>query len=431
MPSPTPLDWVVDVPARRGRSRRVCSTPSPNLRHFRAGRSRMPVRRPAFPVPAPIGAVVVSYGVGQDLVGRGAVLRCAAGRLAARSRRCSPRSCAMPIPMVWTNRHGWLPTRWPSCRCRSCWTPLVIPASRSASSTRPNLLSACAYWSKPGGAATSALSLLSGSALPVPDAVRTVDLVGAGSGAAGIANRVALAPGHRLLRPDRRRRPDLTRHGVVVLDLRHRGALRRSTTRPEIAPALRHGKTVEALGLNSPAGAESHGRSCRCSRRGPTLSRADALLAHDGLAPDSRARSPGVGRREPPMSRLIFEARRRLAPPSNSQGHHRHRGSARAASGDSAVVAAARDAFRDRHSDRGHDRRVGRHRDAGDLPADLVLPVRAAVGGDRALSRQRQQDAHRGSRRRTGRLPAVPVGGPGQHPDPGRRAACSRAVVPS
>ena len=36
----------------------------------------------------------------------------------------------------------------------------------------------CAYWSKPAGAATSSLTLLSGSALPVPDSVRTVDLVG-------------------------------------------------------------------------------------------------------------------------------------------------------------------------------------------------------------------------------------------------------------
>ena len=37
----------------------------------------------------------------------------------------------------------------------------------------------CAYWSKPAGAATSSLSLLAGSALPVPDSERTVDLVGA------------------------------------------------------------------------------------------------------------------------------------------------------------------------------------------------------------------------------------------------------------
>ncbi|EUA05443.1 hypothetical protein I547_2128 [Mycobacterium kansasii 824] len=37
----------------------------------------------------------------------------------------------------------------------------------------------CAYWSKPAGATTSSLSLLSGAGLPVADAVHTVDLVGA------------------------------------------------------------------------------------------------------------------------------------------------------------------------------------------------------------------------------------------------------------
>ena len=51
----------------------------------------------------------------------------------------------------------------------------------------------CAHWSKPAGASTSSLTLLSGSALPIPDAVHTVDLVGAGAG--GTATRVALAPG--------------------------------------------------------------------------------------------------------------------------------------------------------------------------------------------------------------------------------------------
>src|SRR5262249_32648992 len=51
----------------------------------------------------------------------------------------------------------------------------------------------CAYWGKPAGAATSSLNLLSGSALPVPEARHTVELVAAGNG--GTAPRVALTPG--------------------------------------------------------------------------------------------------------------------------------------------------------------------------------------------------------------------------------------------
>lgn len=131
------------------------------------------------------------------------------------------------------------------------------------------------------------------------------------------------------------------------------------------------------------------------------------------------------------MSRLIFEARCRLAPPGRPQGHHRHRAAARAAPGDPAVVPAPGDALRAGDPDRRHDRRPVRHRDAADLAADAVLPVRAVAGRDRDVPRQRQQDAHRGGRRRTRRLPALPVGGPGQHPHPGRRPARRRAVVAS
>ncbi|MGV0750970.1 type VII secretion protein EccB, partial [Mycolicibacter minnesotensis] len=40
----------------------------------------------------------------------------------------------------------------------------------------------CAQWSKPAGASTSSLTLLSGSTLPLREGVRTLDLVGAGVG---------------------------------------------------------------------------------------------------------------------------------------------------------------------------------------------------------------------------------------------------------
>ena len=87
------------------------------------------------------------------------------------------------------------------------------------------------------------------------------------------------------------------------------------------------------------------------------------------------------------MSRLIFEARRRLPLAGDPQGHHHHRGAAGAAPGDPAVVARAGAAGGDRDPDRRHDRRDGRHRDAADLAADTVLPVRAAAGGHRVVPR--------------------------------------------
>src|SRR5260370_9569987 len=39
----------------------------------------------------------------------------------------------------------------------------------------------CVHWSKPAGATTNSLTLLTGSALPMPKAVRTEDLLGAGT----------------------------------------------------------------------------------------------------------------------------------------------------------------------------------------------------------------------------------------------------------
>ena len=52
-----------------------------------------------------------------------------------------------------------------------------------------------------------------------------------------------------------------------------------------------HGKTVEALGLDAPA-LGIPWSMLSLFAVGPTLSRTDALLAHDGLPPDSRPTHP-------------------------------------------------------------------------------------------------------------------------------------------
>jgi type VII secretion protein EccB len=126
----------------------------------------------------------------------------------------------------------------------------------------------CARWAKPEGARTSSLTLLSGAALPVPEGLRTVDLVTSGSG--GVANRVAISPGSGYF---------LQSDGSLfwVSDT-----------------GVRHGidtdaddKTVAALGLTAPPLPIPWSVLTQFAA-GPTLSRADALLAHDALPPDPR-----------------------------------------------------------------------------------------------------------------------------------------------
>jgi ESX secretion system ATPase EccB len=59
----------------------------------------------------------------------------------------------------------------------------------------------------------------------------------------------------------------------------------------ETGEAGGHSKTVEALGLNAPA-VPVPWSVLSLYAPGPTLSRADALLAHDGLAPDAKPGRP-------------------------------------------------------------------------------------------------------------------------------------------
>ena len=146
-----------------------------------------------FSVPAPIGAVVVSYGLeprdktSSDNVRYFAVLpdglQPISPVLAAILRNTNSYGLQQP-PRLGADEVAKLPVsrlldtaRYPGQQVR------LIDAARDPVT--------CAFWSKPAGAATSTLSLLSGSALPVPDGVRTLELVGSANG----ATRVALAPG--------------------------------------------------------------------------------------------------------------------------------------------------------------------------------------------------------------------------------------------
>jgi type VII secretion protein EccB len=243
-----------------------------------------------FSVPAPIGAVVVSYGVEQSSSGTlhyYAVLpdglQPISPVLAAILRNSNSYGLEQP-PRLGADDVSRLPVsrmldtaRYPDQRVD------LIDAAKNPVT--------CAYWSKPAGAATSTLSLLSGSVLPVPDAVRTVDLVGGGS--QGMATRVALAPGTGYFTQTVGGGSAAPAAGSLfwVSDTGVRYGIDTETGGVADNTAAGHGKTVEALGLNTSA-VPAPWSVLSLFAPGPTLSRADALLAHDGLAPDTKPGRP-------------------------------------------------------------------------------------------------------------------------------------------
>lgn len=144
----------------------------------------------------------------------------------------------------------------------------------------------CAHWSRAAGASTSSLTLLSGSSLPLRDGVRTLDLVGAGVG--GTAARVALAPGTGYFAQSVSGDPTANPSAGPLFWISDTGVRYGVNTEKSASDAdSSGGDTVSALGLSQPAVPIPWSVLSQFAF-GPTLSRADALLAHDGLAPDQR-----------------------------------------------------------------------------------------------------------------------------------------------
>jgi type VII secretion protein EccB len=244
-----------------------------------------------FSAPAPIGAVVVSYALDQSSAGP---LR----YYAVLPDGLQPISPVLAAILRNTNSYGLeQPPRLGADEVAK------LPVSRLLDTTRyPDrqvaLVDAaknpvtCAYWSKPAGAASSSLSLLSGSALPVPDGIHTVDLVGVNSGGSqAIATRVALPPGTGYFTQSVGGGATAPGTGSLfwVSDTGVRYGI--DNEAEDASGAAGHGKTVEALGLSAPP-VPVPWSILSLFASGPALSRADALLAHDGLAPDSRPGRP-------------------------------------------------------------------------------------------------------------------------------------------
>jgi len=135
----------------------------------------------------------------------------------------------------------------------------------------------CAHWSKPADAAVNSLTLLTGAALPLPDGRHTVDLVGAGVGTT--ADRAAVPPGTGWFVQTVGGAADVPAGSLFYVgDTGVRYGIDTDGDRET---------TLAALGLTGPPLPVPWSVLSQFAA-GPTLSRTDALLAHDGLSPDPR-----------------------------------------------------------------------------------------------------------------------------------------------
>ncbi len=281
------LGWGADVPAPRAITTGLFNAvpEAPPLAAPTIPDAGSPPRYP-IPVPAPVGAVVMAHSLDGGSGSNTNVLY-----YAVLPDGLQPVSPVLAAILRNTNSYGLdQPPRLGADQIAR------LPVSRALDTSRypdqrmtlveaPGAPVTCAYWNKPAKASTSSLTLLSGSALPVADAVRTVDLVGGGSD--GTANRVAITPGSgyfaQTVGGEAAAPPAGSLFWIADTGVRYGIDEEPATTG--------QAKTVEALGLSRPA-VPVPWSVLSLFAPGPTLSRADALLAHDSLAPDSRHSHP-------------------------------------------------------------------------------------------------------------------------------------------
>lgn len=241
----------------------------------------------SLPVPAPVGSVVAAHALAENSAD--AVLY-----YAVASDGLQPISPVLAGILRNVNSYGFeQPPQLGADEVARLPVSRVLDTSRYPEQ-RVSLVDAarnpvtCALWSKPAGAASSSLTLLSGSSLPVPDGVHTEELVTAG--ADGIATRVAMTPGTGYFTQTVGQTDTSPAAGSLfwIGDTGVRYGVDNEADADSTVAG--HAKIVEALGLNPPPTAIPWS-ILSLFAPGPTLSRTDALLAHDGLAADNvRAR---------------------------------------------------------------------------------------------------------------------------------------------
>jgi type VII secretion protein EccB len=207
-----------------------------------------------LPVPAPVGAVVAAYDA-DNTIRYYAVLRDGlqpiSEVLAGILRNTNSFGLEQP-PRLGADEVARTPV------ARDLDTGAYPPERITLVGASENPVT-CARWAKPQGATTSSLTLLTGATIPLRDGLTTVALVGA-------PNRVALSPGTGYF-------VDSNSSLFWISDT-----------------GVRYGiddtKTAGAIGLTAEPSAIPWSILSQFAE-GPTLSRADALLAHDALPSDT------------------------------------------------------------------------------------------------------------------------------------------------
>ena len=229
----------------------------------------------ALPVPAPVGSVVTSYDTDNTLRHYAVLidgLQPVSPVVAAILRNSNSFGLDQP-PRLGADDVSRLPVASGIDTAAYPAAPLTLVDAASAPLT-------CAQWSRAADATGATVALRTGVTLPIAEGAQTVTLVGGGTGPT--ADRVVVSPG----------RGYLVDSGGATFWVSDTG-VRFGIDGEDGADGE---KTVTALGLGDPPLPIPWSILSQFAQ-GPTLSRGDALLAHDGLAADPR---PAVLEQENP-----------------------------------------------------------------------------------------------------------------------------------
>ncbi len=218
-------------------------------------------------VPVPVGGVVAAFGADGTLSYYAVLpdgLQPVTPVLAAVLRNTNSYGLAQP-PRLDADEITHLPVS----RMLDTTAYPARPVDLVASATAPVT---CAWWSKPAGAATGSLTLLSGAALPILDGANPVDLPPAD----GDASRVVLPVGRGYFVQTVGQEPAAPAAGSLfwVSDTGVRYGIEAATP-DELAT------TVAALGMTAPA-TPAPWSVLTLLAPGPALSKADALTVYTG-----------------------------------------------------------------------------------------------------------------------------------------------------
>ncbi len=218
-----------------------------------------------LPVPAPVGAVVVSFDTDSTMRHYAVLpdgLQPVPPVLAEILRNTNSFGLDQP-PRLGADKISQIPVA-------NVIDTSIYPADPVTLVGAANAPVTCAQWAKPDGANVSALTLLSGAALPIESSTHTVDLVGSGT-------RVVLPPGS----------------GYLVQAVGQEPGSPIAGSQFWISDTgVRYGidTGVEALGLTAPP-LPIPWSVLSLYAAGPTLSRENALTAHDAIQPDAAAQA--------------------------------------------------------------------------------------------------------------------------------------------